>query len=100
MADNTNPRETLIFTQSGTFNPSDYPWMVACRVHVKGADAGTVDGPGEAGQVIVELFDREIDDVCPTCGASGPHLSGDGWAGNRELLRCRNCGGDVWKLHT
>jgi len=54
------PRETLIFRESGTFRPSDYPWLVEYRVHVKVANAGAADGPGEDGYVMLELFDREV----------------------------------------
>lgn len=58
------PRETVVFDQPGahTFRPSDYPWLVAYRVHVQTPGAGTADGPGEAGYVMLELYDCELTD--------------------------------------
>lgn len=54
------PRETVVLSQpgSGTLNlKRDYPWVVAVRACVKGADA---DG-GEAGYVLLELYDQPFD---------------------------------------
>lgn len=37
-------------------NLTDYPWLVAVRVCLKGGDAGTEQQPGEDGYCLLELY--------------------------------------------
>lgn len=53
------PRETLVLTSSEAIDLKRYPWVVAVRAYLKGADAGTAHGSGESGYILLELYDRE-----------------------------------------
>ena len=58
----TQPRETIIVTESRTVDVSrtTYPWLRDVRVHLKGGGAGTAERDGEPGYVVFELYDEPV----------------------------------------